>query len=156
MVVIREWYEARSIREQRMLLAMALVALPLLLYLLLVLPLSSAYQHALRTQLEAVDRNGRVKAMAKRLETGAAAPPAVADLNLFLIDNARASGLTVAADRGAEPALSSIKIDATSPSSVFTWIRQLEGQGYRIDSLRLTPAANAQVSAELIVRGGGR
>lgn len=154
MTTIRTWFEGRTQREQRMVLAMALIALPLLIYLLLVVPLERAYKAALQDELAAVDRNGRVKAMADRMAAGSKAAPAVADLSLFLIDNARGGGLTVSAERGAEPALSTVRIDPTSAPAIFGWIRGLENQGYRIDSMRITPGTGGQVGAELVVRGG--
>lgn len=155
-VTIRSLFEARSRREQRLLALLALFALPLLIYLLLVVPLTRAYQDALRTELAAIDRNGRVKAMADRMARTGANAPAVADLSLFLIDNARAGGLAATAERGAEPALSKVRIEPAGAATVFAWIRQLETQGYRIDSMRLTPGAEGMVEADLVVRGGAR
>ena len=136
---------------------MAMIALPLLIYLLLVAPLTTAYQDALKDQLAAVDRNGRVKAMEERMARGGdTRAPTVADLSLYLVDNARGSGLTVTAQRGTEEAMSTVKIDPTSASSVFGWIRGLEAQGYRIESMRIAPGADGQVGAELVVRGGAQ
>lgn len=153
---IRTWFETRSQREQRMIALMALIAMPLLIYLVLVVPLTRAYQDALRTELASIDRNGRIKAMADRLARGGSNAPAVADLSLFLIDNARAGGLTVTAERGAEPAVSTVRIESAGAPTVFGWVRQIEAQGYRIDSMRLTPGAEGLVAADLVVRGGAR
>jgi general secretion pathway protein M len=88
-VEIKQWYAARSPRERRLLLMMAAIAAPLLVWLLLVAPLGNAYDEALQRHLQAVDRNGRVKALAARAAGGdVKAPVTVQDLALFLGDSA--------------------------------------------------------------------
>ena len=63
-VAVREWYVSRSERERRLILIMLAIAVPLLAWLIVVLPLSQARESALERHVEAIDRNGRVRALA--------------------------------------------------------------------------------------------
>ena len=115
-VRLRDWYLARTVREQRLLQLMAALAVPLLIWLVLVMPLGNAYDDALRRQLEAVDRNGRVKALAARASAGGArVPAAVPDLALFIADSARQRGITAEVQAGSAPGSAVITIASSSP-----------------------------------------
>ena len=152
-VVLQRWFDARSVRERRLLQAMAAIALPLLLYLALIAPLTASYRDTLRDHLAAVDRNGRVKALAEPV-----APPAgrqsrpVGDLALFLADEARQRGITASAEGSA--ARASVTVDQSSPSALFAWMAALEASGYRLEEVRIAPLAEGGVSASLAVRPG--
>ena len=155
-VVVRDWYGQRSAREQRLLLAMLAMALPLLIWLALVVPLERAYDRALERQLEAVDRHARILSLAERAK-GAPARRAVqvADLGLFLTDNARQAGLTAAPSAAPTPGSSLVTIATASPPAALEWLRQLETAGYLVSDVRMTPAADGSVAVTATI-GGGR
>lgn len=150
--IVRAWYGERSIRERQMILAMAAIAVPLLIYLLLVAPVTAAYRASLQEHLAAVDRNGRVKALTER---GSAAPDTtraiVTDLPLWLADSARQAGLTATAQGSAERA--TVTIDRASASALFGWIATLEAAGYALDDIRIAPIPSGGVSAGFVVVG---
>jgi general secretion pathway protein M len=146
---IREWYEARSQREQRLLLAMIAIALPLLAWLLVVRPLNNAYDDALQAQLEAVDRHGRVLALADTAKSKSVSgphPSAGADLQLVVTESASQTGIAL---QGATPAgLDSIDVTiaGTSAPAVGQWLQGLEAHGVSVQELRMTPQGQAVVS----------
>ena len=155
-VTVRDWYGARSQREQRMLLAMAAIGLPLLLWLALIVPLDRAYDRALERQLDAVDRHSRILGLAKRAKGSPAIRPAqVADLGLFLADNARQAGLTALSSAAPQPGSSIVTIAAANAPAALEWLRALEAQGYAISDMRIAPAANGTVTVTATI-GGGR
>lgn len=153
-VIVRRWYDARSARERRLILAMAVIAVPLLIYLLLVAPLTSAYRESLQEHLAAVDRNGRVKALVEPSATGRSARRSVvSDLPLWLGDHARQAGITATAQGSTSRA--TVAIDSAAPAALFGWIASLEAAGYVIEDVRITPIPDGGVSAGLTVGTAG-
>lgn len=153
-VIVREWYNARSERERRLLLLMAAILVPLLIWLLLVMPLGRAYDDALRSHLQAVDRNGRVKALAARTSgSKGTVPPAVPDLALFLGDNARQRGITAEARAGSAPGSAVISIASSAAPTALDWLRGLEASGYRLSDVRIAPSGAGAVTVTATVSG---
>ena len=153
-VQFREWFGARTLREQRLLQLMAAIAIPLLIWFVLVLPLSNAYDDALQRQLQAADRNGRVKALAARAATGdAKAPAAVPDLALYLGDSARQRGIAAETHAGAAPGSAVISIASASAPTALEWLRSLEEQGYLVSDVRVAPAGNGSVTVTATLSG---
>lgn len=153
-VQFREWYGARSRREQRLLQLMAAIVIPLLVWLLLVMPLSNAYDNALQRHLQAVDRNGRVKALAARASSGEAnGPAAVPDLALFLSDSARQRGITAEGRAASAPGSAVISIASSSAPTALEWLRGLEADGYRVSDVRIAPTGAGAVAVTATVSG---
>lgn len=153
-VHFRAWYRARSRREQRLLQLMAAIVIPLLVWLLLVRPLSNAYDQALQRHLQAVDRNGRVKALAARASGGDAnAPAAVPDLALFLSDSARQRGIAAEGRAASAPGSAVISIASSSAPTALEWLRGLETDGYRVSEVRIAPTGGGAVAVTATVSG---
>lgn len=153
-VHFREWYAARSRRERRLLQLMAAIVIPLLVWLLLVGPLGNAYDNALQRHLQAVDRNGRVKALAARVSGGeASVPAAVPDLALFLSDNARQRGITAEGRAASAPGSAVISIASSSAPTALEWLRGLEADGYRVSDVHVAPTGGGAVSVTATVSG---
>lgn len=151
----RHWYESRSVRERRLLLLMSAIAVPLLAWLLLVAPLSNAYDEALDRHLEAVDRNGRIRALADpaRVARSAAVPmTGGAELALVVTEAATQAGLTLDSTSAAGPDTVTIAIAQARPTAAVQWLRDFELRGIRVEDLRMTPAADGTValSARLV------
>lgn len=157
-VEIRSWIEGRSGRERQLLLLMLAILVPLLIWMLLVLPLSKAYDDALQRHLQAVDRNGRVKAIAAA-GGGAgtrATPRAVADLVLFLGDSARQRGITAQVTPGLARGSAVVTIASSAAPVALNWLRGLETAGYRLGDVRLAPSGAGAISVTATVSGGAR
>jgi len=156
-VTIRDWFRARMLREQRLVLLMLWIALPVLAWLLVVRPLSAAYDDALDDHLAAIDRHGRVLALAE----SAKATPArrveanKADLQLIVTQAATQAGITL---QGANP-IGSDAVDVTVSGGRATvlgqWLAQFEAQGVAIQQMSMTPLSDGTVnmSARLARRG---
>ena len=148
-VTVREWYVSRSERERRLILIMLAIAVPLLAWLLVVLPLSLARESALERHVEAIDRNGRVRALA---DPDRSARPAVAalaagpDLPLVIAEAATQAGLTLDSTTAAGPDDVSISIAQARPTAAVQWLRDFELRGIRVEDLRMTPGADGTVS----------
>lgn len=157
--VVREYYASRSLRERRLLLAMTAIALPLLLYLIVIMPLGRAYDAALEDQLEAVDRNGRVRAMVSAARTSGSrvpAPPGGAEIALVVTEAATQLGLTVDSNSPAGPNAVTIGISQARAGAAVGLLRDFESRGIRVEDLRMTPSGDGTVSMTArLVRAGG-
>ena len=152
-VQIRQWYGARAQREQRLLQLMAAILIPMLVGLALIRPLSNAYDDALSRHLQAVDRNGRVKALARSSTGAVAIPAAVPDLALFLGDSARQRGIAIEAGAGSGPGSAAISIASISAPTALEWLRSLEADGYLASDVRITPAGGGAVAVTATISG---
>lgn len=147
-LVVREWFTARSQREQRLLIAMTVLASMLLVWLLVVRPLKVAYSAALERNIAAVDRNGRGKAMAEA-SRGQAAPAGNvgnADITLVLAERAAQSGLVLAGNDAAGPNDASVTIASASAIAASQWLAQLEQDGFDVRDVAMTPTADNKVA----------
>lgn len=145
------FYSARSPREQRLLAAMLVLCALLLLYLLVVAPLTAAYKESLQEHLIAVDRNGRAKALQAE-PLGSASVHSAPDLAQYLIDSARQQGIEASARGSATSA--TVTIASGSPSAVLGWLSALEGSGFRLDPVRIADAGSGSVSASFTAARG--
>jgi general secretion pathway protein M len=153
-VIVREWLGQRSVRERRMLLAMAAIAVPLLVWLLIIRPLSAAYDDALEQHLDAVDRNGRVRSL---IDTANARPDIttrfapIADIGLVVTEMAGQSGLTVETSPQGNDRVG-IAIAQAPAAGVMRWFADLEARGLVVDEWRLSPAGDGSVAVTGQVR----
>lgn len=155
---VREWYGTRSTREQRLILLMVGIALPLLAWLLLVQPLSRAYDAALDRHLLSIDRNARVRALAEsaRSVSSASTGPAAQDLGMLVTESAGRAGLAIASNAGAGAGTANVTIAQAPSTAAMQWLRELETRGVRIEELRIAPAGQGLVSVTArLARNGG-
>ncbi|MFP5328527.1 MAG: type II secretion system protein GspM [Alphaproteobacteria bacterium] len=153
---VREWYRARTRREQWLIVAMVGIALPLFIWLAIVLPLANAYQAAHERHLQAIDRHGRILTLAKAIE----AEPSRArlnrniDLQLLVTEAAGAAGIALGDVNPSGAESISLTIANTAAPAATEWLRGLEARGLSIQELRITPAGEGvvNVSARLARR----
>lgn len=153
MLRVYQWYGSRTAREQLLLVAMAAIAVALFAWLLVARPIANAHDKALERHLEAVDRNGRVLALAEKLKSrpGVDRASRNVDIQLVVSEAAGLAGLTLAnvAPSGSD-GVSVTLADAAAPV-VAEWLRSLEARGVSVEEVRMTPAAEGgvDVSARL-------
>lgn len=154
MNAVRAWFAARSQREKRLLVLMAAVALPTLAWLF-VIPLQAAYESALQEQLEAVDRNGRVRALAEGARARPAAerqPQAAADLALVVTESAAQAGIPLEIHSPAGPNAVTVQVGNANATAVIQWLGDLETRGISVEELRMTPSADRTVAMSARLR----
>lgn len=155
-VHVRQWYISRTRREQLLLALMAAIAVPLLGWLLIVMPLGKAHDEALERHMQAVDRQGRVAALAEVLKAqpGQAGIPRNVDLQLVVTEAAGLAGVTLAEASPAGPDAVTVAITNSTAAAAGEWVRSLEARGLTVDELRMTPNAEGgvNVSARLARR----
>lgn len=152
-VAVRQWYSGVSTREQRLIAAMLLVALPVLVWLLLIRPITNAYDAALARHLESVDRRGRIAALVDLTKAQPRSSPAAGgDLVLLLSDQGRQAGLTIDVQPGATAGSARLSAESAPAPATAAWLTQLEASGYILDQVRFTPKGDGTVAVEATVR----
>jgi general secretion pathway protein M len=146
---VNEWFGGRTPREQRLILLMLAIAIPVLGWLLIVRPMTQAYDEALEQQLEAVDRNGRVRMLAdaaKRQPSAARVAPPAADLGLVVAEAASQAGLALEGNNPAGPNAVAITIGQAPARGAVQWLGDLETRGLTVAEWKLTPSGAGTVS----------
>ena len=146
-VRVREWYSARTGREQKLILLMTAIALPVLGWLF-VLPFANAYDDAFKRHLEAVDRHGRILSLADAVTDAPAGRSADsgADLQVVVSDAASQAGITLQSANAMGPDAFEIAITGTSAPIVTQWFRDLESRGIFVQELRMNPQPDGSLS----------
>ena len=148
-VTVRTWYLSRSARERRLLLLMLAIALPLLVWLLVVRPLDRAYEAALQDHLDAVDRNGRVRALARLAEQqpqGKANAALGPDLVVVVAESAAQAGIPLDRNEAGGPNEVTVSAASAPLRSVVPWLQSLEARGLGVAELRVVPTEAETVS----------
>ena len=154
---IRDWYSNRTQREQRLVLAMLLIAVPVLAWLLIVRPLYIAYDKAIHDHLIAIDRHGRVMALAEAAKSAPAKSVAAnqADLQLVVTQAASQAGIVL---QGITPNGSNavdLTVAGGRATALSQWLAQFEARGIAVQQMSMTPQPDGTVtlSARLMRRG---
>lgn len=147
-LTIRDWYLSRTRREQLLILLMLAIALPLLAWLLVVRPLNGAYDSALRDHLEAVDRHGRVLALADAAKSAPSRPVAAsnADLQLIVTEAASQAGITLQGTNPNGPNAIDISVTGGRAGALTQWLAQFEAHGLSVQQLSMAPLPDGTVN----------
>lgn len=131
---LKAWWAARSPREQRLLLVMFALAGVVLVWLLMLRPLADLRADAEQRHGEAVTALAEARVRSGALAAPTAMPPLPIDS--LLARTSAEAGFPNARIVAQSPARASITIEAGRPQAVFGWVRGLEAQGVRVESLR--------------------
>ena len=152
------WWRLRSEREQRLLLVMfGLIAL-VLVWLLVVRPLSDALDSAKRRHGDAVTAlaEARARAATGARPPAASAPPAPLPIDAYIGRTASEAGFTGARITAQGPARAAVAIDAARPQAFFAWVRLIEQNGVVVETLRARANSDRTLAVEAALRARGR
>lgn len=148
---MRDWWIQRTRREQLLLGLMALIAIPILAYYLILRPLHGWETRAQDAYLAALDRHGRIVAM-----TGASAsdmPPFSGRILTYVDNSAEESGFTLSTNVEEGPGRVRIVIDQGAAPALLGWIDRLEGEGLTVENLQLSPTVDGNARLEALLVG---
>lgn len=152
------WWEARSLREKRLLLFAAALLAAVLVWFLVIRPLMDA-QATASARLDAAVTdlaNARAEAASPKQQAATATgAPVPQPIGPFVTQSAVEQGFTNAVVTAPEPARASVSIPQAKAPALFAWIGQLEARGLVIESLEVSASANQSVSILLTLRAGG-
>jgi general secretion pathway protein M len=143
------WWDARSARERWLVGTMLVLALVLLVWLLIVRPLSDALDAArMRHGAAAV---ALAEARARAEPPPAAGPAASGPADAIVARTAAAAGFPGARIAGQGQSRASVSLDAARPQALFGWIAQMEQQGLVVERLRAQANQDRTLSAEMVL-----
>lgn len=159
MEAARNWWTALSLRERWLVGIAAALALAVLVWAL-GRPIYAAFVDLEDRHRAATEREGRVAVKVQLLaqrpaKSVAAAIDAVA-IDQYLAQSAGEIGLTLDRNEARGTGQATIAI-ATAKAPVLTdWLAALETQGFVVDQLTITPAADGTVGMTAELRKGGQ
>ena len=145
---VRDWYLSRTQREQRLILLMLAIALPMLAWLLVVRPLDAAYDDAVQDHLEAVSRHGRVLALADAAKSAPARRTRAsnADLQLVVTESASQAGIALQGTNPGGPNVIDVSVAGGRAPALAQWLAQFEAQGISVQQMTMTPLPDGTVN----------
>ncbi len=156
---VQNWWAALSRRERWLVGVAGALALSVLIWGL-GRPAYAVFADLENRHAAAIEREGRVAAKVQLLaqrpaKSVAAAVDAVA-VDQYLAQSAGEIGLTLDRNEARGQGQATIAI-ATAKAPVLTsWLAALEGQGFVVDQLTITPAADGTVGMTAELRKGGQ
>ncbi|MGF1549119.1 MAG: type II secretion system protein GspM [Sphingomonadaceae bacterium] len=154
---LRQWWKARSVREQRLLLALGLVALVVFVWLLVVRPLGDALSGARERHGEAVLALAEARARAALIaeaESGATAPLGM-PLDAMLNQSALEAGFTGTRVEREGAARATVVIPAARPQAAFGWLSRMAARGLVVVQASVAPNSDQTVRLEATFRTRG-
>ena len=159
MDAVKNWWNGLSMRE-RWLVGVAGVLATLVLVWALGRPAVAAFADLESRHSAAIEREGRVAAKLQLLaqrpaKSLAAAVDAVA-IDQYLAQSAGEIGLTLDRNEARGQGQATIAIAAAKAPVLTDWLASLEGQGFVVDQLTITPAADGTVGMTAELRKAGQ
>jgi general secretion pathway protein M len=156
---LKNWWLGLSKRERWLVGVAGMLALGVILWGL-GRPAYAAIVDLETQHRAAIEREGRVAAkvqlLAQRPTTSVATAVDAAAIDQYLAQSASEIGLTLDRNEARGAGQATIAI-ATARAPVLTdWLSSLEGQGFVIDQLTITPAADGTVGLTAELRKGGQ
>ena len=144
------WWEARSERERWLVGTMLVLFVILLIWLLVVRPLSDALDAAKMRHGDAAV--ALAEARARTAPMGAVGPAAAGPIVALVTRTAAAAGFPGARVAAMGAGRATVSLDAARPQALFGWIAQMEQAGLMVERLRTRANADHTVAAELTMR----
>lgn len=151
------WWRTRTLREQRLLLAMGALALVVFAWLLVIRPVSDALSEARERHGDAVVALAEARAQAKLiagLEQGQAAAPG-RPVDAVLSDAAAEAGFSINRIEREGAAQATIVLDAVRPQAFFGWAAGLEGRGLVVERLTAGTNSDQTLAVQVTFRAKG-
>jgi general secretion pathway protein M len=152
----KSWWRTRTLREQRLLLAMAGLLAAVLAWMIVIRPLSDSLSEARERHGDAVVALAEARARAATLASlrnNADAPPLVAPLDTILSQSATEAGFQVTRLEREGPNQATVVIGAVRPQAFFGWVSQVEGQhGVKVDRLSATTNTDQTLAVQVTFR----
>lgn len=155
---VTDWFQARSLRERRLILAMLALAAVTIVWAGIILPVRSGLSSSRARYTDAVVRLGeaqaglrQVKAVQRRV-----GPPLAGVLVDAIRASAEGAGLTLSTlePDGADRVRAGVA--SARAGALTAWIAGLEGSGVLVDSVTVAANGDGTVNAQMVlVRRGG-
>jgi general secretion pathway protein M len=153
---VLDWWRARSLREQRLLLVMLALLAVTLLWLGIYRPVQDALSRTRARHQEAVVRLGEVREQADALralrKTGLPSLPA--PLAAMVTQSATDAGFTNASVAPQGERRVSVSIPSARPAPVLAWIASLEARGVVVERFSARANSDQTLAVDATLVGG--
>lgn len=155
---LRLWWSGRSLREQRLLLAMFALLAVVIVWLGILLPVSDGLSRARDRHAAAVIAHGDVLAKRDALRALLKGGPAPLDAPLESIvrQTAGEAGFAFASLTADGPEHLTLTIANARPAALFGWIAKLEARGILVERLTVRDNGDPTLNVDLALRGRTR
>jgi general secretion pathway protein M len=152
---LKIWWRTRTLREQRLLLAMIAILAIVLIWLLIVRPLGDALSRARERHGAAAQAVAEARAQAdliRRLEQGA--PPALGiPLDSLISQSATEAGFPVTRVERDGAGIATFVSSSVRPQAFFAWVEQMEStRGLLVERLSATTNSDQTLSVQVTFR----
>jgi len=155
---IANWWQGLSRRERGLVGVAGALVLAVLIWLL-GRPAYAAFTNLEADHRAAIEREGRVAAkvqlLAQRPAMAAAAANEAVAIDQYLTQSAGEIGLTLDRNEARGAGQATIAIATAKAPVLADWLASLEAQGFVVDQLTITPAADGTVGMTAELRRGG-
>lgn len=152
MTALRAWFAARSLRERRLLLVAAALAVVTLIWGGIVLPVRDGLSSARERHAAAVERLGTTIDRVERLGRVGRRPALGSDLVALIRAQADEAGFALATVDAEGPDRVRATIQSARPGALAGWLARLEQRGLLVDSATLTDHGDRTVGAVLVLK----
>lgn len=151
------WWKTRTLREQRLLLAMAGIAAVVLAWLLVVRPLGDALSAAKERHSAAVVALADVRAQVAAIEQASGTAPANlgAPVDVVISQSATEAGFPATRIERNGTNQATLSVAAVRPQAFFGWVAQMEGRGLVVARLTATANADQTLAVQVTFRARG-
>jgi general secretion pathway protein M len=151
----RIWYVSRSLREQRLIAAMAALFVIVFVWLLVLRPLGDALADARERHDEAVLARAQAKAQAEALGSlrTAGGTRLTEPAETVIARAAAEAGFQLSRIQPDPGGTVSISIEAARPQALFGWVSQLESRGVVVSTFSATANADRTLAVQASFRG---
>jgi len=152
------WFEGRSLRERRLLMAMAALLALTLLWLAIILPVTDGLSSARERHADATIALAETRMRVRELEALQRQRPArlEAALDAVIRDRANDAGFALGNVTADGPNRVQIAIPTARPGALFGWIAGLESAGIVVESLATTDNGDKTISAQISLKARGQ
>ncbi|MEH3047917.1 type II secretion system protein GspM [Sphingomonas adhaesiva] len=154
---LRAWFDARSLRERRLILVMAALLMVTILWAGIIRPVRAGLSDSRERYTQAVVRLGAAEAALSQVKAIQRRQPPTPNGLLADVVRARAeaAGLTLAGLDSEAPDRVRVTIATARAGALTQWIAALEGEGVLVDSLTISGAGGTAVSAQMTLTARG-
>ncbi len=149
---LRAWFTARSLRERRLLLVAAALAMVTLVWGGIVIPVRDWLSSERERHANAVDRLGTTIARVDLLRSVGRRPALAGDLLALVRAEADAAGFALATVDAEGSDRVRATIQSARPGALAGWLARLEARGLLVDSATLTDHGDHTVGAVLVLK----
>lgn len=153
------WWNARSRREQRLLLVMTVLLVAVLAWLLVARPVALALSRAQTRHAAAVLAlaDARTQADAIRALERFGPPPPAPPIEALVAERANAAGFTDAHVEPGGPNRATLSLEAARPRAFFPWLADLERRdGVLVETLAVHANSDASLAVQATLRARAR